>query len=64
MTRRAKILMLVLLVVLVGSAFYLHVLARRVFFQPPSEHGEQVARTRLSEAALQSAAGPQQAATL
>jgi spore germination protein GerM len=64
MSRRAKILMLVLLVVLAGSAFYLRVLARRVFFQPPSEHGEQVARTQLSEAALQSATGPQQTATL
>jgi spore germination protein GerM len=64
MTRRAKILMLVVLVVLAGSALYLRVLARRVVFQPPSEHGEQVARTQLSEAALQSAAGPQQTATL
>lgn len=64
MTRRAKVLMLVLLVVLAGSVLYLHVLARRVSFQPSLQHGEEVARTRLSEAALQPASSPQQMATL
>lgn len=64
MTRRAKVLMLILLVVLAGSALYLHVLARRVSFQPSPQHGEEVARTRLSEAALQSTTSPNQTATL
>lgn len=64
MSRLAKILTLILFVVLVGSMFYLRVLTRRIFFRPPVEHGEEVARTRLTEAALQSAAVPQQTATL
>lgn len=64
MSRRAKILMLAVLAVLAAGAFYLHVLTRRVGFQPALEHGEEVARTRLSEAALQSAASPRQTATL
>ena len=61
MTRGAKILMLILLGVLVAGAVYLRVLTRRMTSQPP-EHGEEVARTRLSEAALQASAGPTQTA--
>jgi hypothetical protein len=64
MSTRVKILSLILFVVLLGSAFYLRVLTRRIFFRPPREHTEEVARTRLTEAALQSAAAPQQTATL
>jgi spore germination protein GerM len=64
MSRRALLLMLVLLVVLAGSALYLRVLARRISFQPSLQRGEEVARTQLSEAALQSPTGPQQLATL
>lgn len=64
MSTRARILSLILFVVLLASAFYLRVLTRRIFFRPPAEHTEEVARTRLSEAALQSAATPQQTATL
>jgi len=64
MTTRAKILSVILFFVLMGSAFYLRVLTRRIFFRPPPEHTEEVARTRLSEAALQSATTPVQTATL
>jgi spore germination protein GerM len=64
MTRRAKVFTLALLAVLAAGALYLHVLTRRVVFQVAPEHGEEVARTRLSEAALQSATSPQQTATL
>jgi hypothetical protein len=64
MSRRAKILMLILLAVLALGASYLHVLTRRVAFRLPPEQGEEVARTRLSEAALQSATRPHQMATL
>lgn len=63
MTRRAKMLMLIMLAILAAGAFYLHVLARRIFYEAP-QHGEEGARTRLSEAALQSATGPTQTATL
>jgi spore germination protein GerM len=64
MSRRAKIFMLILLAVLAIGVSYLHVLTRRVVFQLPPEQGEEVARTRLSEAALQSATRPHQMATL
>ena len=64
MSTRARILSVILFAVLLGSAFYLRVLTRRIFFRPPAEHTEEVARTRLTEAALQSAATPQQTATL
>jgi hypothetical protein len=64
MSPRTKILMLVLLVILAAGALYLHVLTQRVSFQPIAGSGEEVARTRLSEAALQSTAGPEQMATL
>jgi spore germination protein GerM len=63
MTRGTKVLMLILLGVLVAGAVYLRVLTRRMTVPPP-EHGEEVARTRLSEAALQASAGPSQTATL
>ena len=63
MPRGAKIVMLILLGVLAAGAIYLRVLTRRMAVQPP-EPGEEVARTRLSEAALQAAAGPAQTATL
>ncbi|MFB3920466.1 MAG: GerMN domain-containing protein [Terriglobia bacterium] len=64
MSTRARILSLVLFVTLLASAFYLRVLTRRIFFRAPAGHTEEVARTRLSEAALQSAATAQQTATL
>lgn len=64
MSTRARILSLVLFFVLMGCAFYLRVLTRRIFFRPPAEHPEEVARTRLTEATLQSAATLQQSATL
>lgn len=63
MTRRAKILLLILLGTLAGGAVYLRFLARGIAPQPPAEHAEDVARTKLSEAALQPAS-PQQTATL
>jgi spore germination protein GerM len=63
MTRRAKILTLILLGILAAGGIYLRVLARRVSVRPP-DHGEEMARTRLSEEILQSAAGPSQTATL
>jgi spore germination protein GerM len=63
MTNRAKLLTLVMLALMVAAALYLRVLTRRVSMEAPS-FGEQAARTRLSEAALQSEAAPQQTATL
>jgi len=63
MTRRAKVLMLILLAVLAVAAIYLRVLSRRVFFDVPHV-GEEVARARLSEAALQSTTASNQTATL
>jgi hypothetical protein len=63
MTRRATILMLILVGILAAGFLYLHVLARRVSFIPP-QHGEETARTRLSEVALQPAIGPPQTVTL
>jgi spore germination protein GerM len=63
MTNRAKLLTLVMLALMVAAALYLRVLTRRVSMEAPP-FGEQAARTRLSEAALQSEAAPQQTATL
>jgi spore germination protein GerM len=63
MTNRAKLLTLVMLALMVAAALYLRVLTRRVSMEAPP-YGEQAARTRLSEAALQSEAAPQQTATL
>ncbi len=62
MSRRAKIVMLVVLVVLAASSFYLRVLVRRVFFETPQ--GEEGVRARLSEAALQPTKGTHQPVTL
>jgi spore germination protein GerM len=61
-SRRAKILLLLMLCGVGLGFFYLRVLARRVFFEVPAQPEEAV-RTQLSEAALQSA-GPSQQATL
>ena len=63
MSRRGKVLLLTLLGVLIASFLYLRVLSHRVFFQAP-QHAEEALRTRLSEAVLQSPAGPSQTATL
>ena len=63
MTNRAKLLALIMLALMAAGAFYLRVLTRRVSMEAPP-FGEQVARTRLTEAALQSDTAPQQTATL
>jgi spore germination protein GerM len=63
MSRRVKILTVVLMAVLAGGALYLRVLARRMAYHPPSRHAADVARTRLSEAALQPTS-PRETATL
>ncbi len=63
MTNRAKLVTLIMLALMGAGALYLRVLTRRVSLEAPPL-GEQVARTRLSEAALQSDEAPRQAATL
>ncbi len=63
MTNRARVLALIMLAFMAVGAYYLRVLTRRVSMEVPP-YGEQVARTRLSEAALQSDTAPQQTATL
>jgi spore germination protein GerM len=63
MSRRAMVLVLLLVTVLGAGSFYLRSLARRVFWEP-ALHGEEANRTRLSEAALQPARAPSQVATL
>ncbi len=63
MSRRAKIFWIALLVVFAGGLFYLRSLARRVFFEPPP-HSDESAKARLSEAVLQSGAGPNEIAVL
>jgi len=63
MSRRSWILAAILVGALVASGVYLRSLARRVVVQPPPRHAEEMARAKLSEAALQSA-GPQETATL
>lgn len=63
MTTRAKVLMFIMLAVLAMGGFYLRELARRLFLEIP-QHGEEVARTRLSETALQPVAGPPQTVKL
>ena len=63
MSRRAKFLWVALLVVFAGGLFYLRSLARRIFFEPPS-HSDESAKARLSEAVLQSGAGPNEIAVL
>ena len=64
MTRRVKILSVILLAVLAGGLLYLRVLAQRMTVQPPPPHAEYVARAKLNEAALQATSSPQQTATL
>ncbi len=63
MTRRAKILLLILIVTLAVGMFYLRSLAHRVFFEPP-QRGEETARAKLDQIALQPNDGPTQFATL
>ena len=63
MTNRAKLLTLIMLALMAAGALYLRVLTRRVSMEAPP-FGEQVARTRLTEAALQSQTAPQETATL
>jgi len=60
---RAKIFLLILLVVLGAATFYLRSLAKRVFIEP-TQHAEETARAKLSEFALQSKKGSSQTATL
>ena len=54
MNERAWILMVFLFGVLAAGAVYLRSLAQRMTFQPPPQHAEEMARAKLSEAALQS----------
>lgn len=64
MTRRAGILALAILLVILGGGFvYLHMLTRRAKMESP-QHGEEGARTQLREAALQSSSGALQTITL
>ena len=63
MNERAWILMVFLFGVLAAGAVYLRSLAQRMTVQPPPPHAEEMARAKLSEAALQSTS-PQQTATL
>lgn len=63
MTSRARAFALIVLAVLAGGLFYLHVLTRRLSFQS-TQRGDAAARARLAEASLQSEKGPQQTVTL
>ncbi|MGO8789251.1 MAG: GerMN domain-containing protein [Terriglobia bacterium] len=63
MTARAKIFLLILLVVLGIGLFYLRSLAKRVFPEPP-QRAEDAARAKLSQIALQPNNGATQFATL
>ncbi|HEV2348657.1 MAG TPA: GerMN domain-containing protein [Terriglobia bacterium] len=64
MTRRAGMIAIALLLVILGGGFvYLRVLTRRAKLESP-EHGEEGARTQLREAALQSNTGALQTITL
>ena len=63
MTRRAKILLLLLIIALGVGMIYLRSLAKRVFIEPPPR-AEEAARTRLNEIALQANNGTTQMATL
>jgi spore germination protein GerM len=63
MSRRVKIITLIVLGTALAAFFYLRVLAKRIFVENPIS-GEQEAHTRLSQAALQSEAGPQQTVVL
>jgi spore germination protein GerM len=63
MSLRAKLLWVALLVVFAGGLFYLRSLAKRTFFELPL-HGDESAKARLHEAALQSGTGPNEIAVL
>jgi hypothetical protein len=63
MSLRAKLLWLALLAVFAGGLFYLRSLVRRTFFELPL-HSEESAKARLSAAALQPGAGPNEIALL
>jgi germination protein M len=63
MTRRAKILLGVLLVALAWGGFYLRALVHRVF-REPAPRGEETARAKLDQIALQPKDGTIQLATL
>ena len=63
MSLRAKLLWVGLLVVFAGGLVYLRSLARHTFFELPS-HSEESAKARLSAAALQPGAGPNETALL
>ncbi|MHB8653726.1 MAG: GerMN domain-containing protein [Terriglobia bacterium] len=64
MTRRAGVIALAILLAVLAAGFvYLHLLTRRAKLEAP-QHGEEVARTQLREAALQSPTGPTQNITL
>ena len=62
MSRRAKIVMLIVLGVVAAGVFYLRVLSRRIFVETP--RAEQEARTTLGEVALQSPASSTQTVVL
>ncbi len=63
MSRRAKIFLVILLIVLGAASFYLRALVHRVFIEP-AQHAEETARARLSEFALQSQKSVSQTVTL
>ena len=63
MSLRAKLLWVALLMVFAGGLFYLRSLAKRIFFELPL-HSDESAKARLSEAVLQSGAGPNEIAVL
>lgn len=63
MSRRAKLLALIVVAVIAIGFFYLRVLANRVSFET-LQHGEEAVRTRLREVALQAEATNKQSVTL
>ena len=63
MSSRAKILLLILLIGLGVGVFYLRSLSKRVFLEP-TQRGEEAARAKLSQYALQPNNGTTQLATL
>lgn len=63
MSARARIFLLILLVVLAVGLFYLRSLAKRVFIEP-TQRAEEAARAKLSQFALQPNNGTTQLATL
>jgi spore germination protein GerM len=60
---RAKVFLLFMLIALGVGGFYLRALAKRVFVEPV-QRGEEAARAKLSQIALQPNNGPVQSATL